>query len=165
MIETPAVLTPALIQEMDAAMEKYGHEPSKLLEILLDIQKAVPRKYIPKAAAYYVAEKMHLKITQVYDVISFFSALHETPRAKYPIQVCSSIVCKVNENSFVLNTLKDILNIGLGEVTYDGRFTIEEVPCFGACDKAPAIRIHDVVYGPLTTRQQIIQMIQRLAEE
>lgn len=165
MIETPAVLTPALIQEMDTVMSKYGYESSKLLEILLEIQEAVPRKYIPKAAAYYVAEKMGIKATQIYDVVSFFSALHETPRAKHPIQVCSSIVCKVNQNSFVLDTLKEVLNIGLNETTYDGRFTLEEVPCFGACDKAPAIRIHDVVYGPLTTRQQIIQIVQRLAEE
>lgn len=165
MIETPAVLTPALVQEMDSIMTAYDHDASKLLEILLEIQQAVPRKYIPKAAAYYVAEKMHLKITQVYDVISFFSALHETPRAKYPIQVCASIVCKVNQNSFVLDTLQEVLNIGLNEVTYDGRFTLEKVPCFGACDKAPAIRIHDVVYGPLTTRQQIIQIVQRLAQE
>lgn len=165
MIENPAVLPPALRQEMDAVMSKYGYASTKLLEILLEVQQAVPRRYIPKAAAYYIAEKMGVKVTQVYDVVSFFSALHETPRAKYPIQVCSSVVCQVNQNAFVLDTLKEVLNIGLNEVTYDGRFTLEEVPCFGACDKAPAIRIHDIVYGPLTTRQQIVEIVQRLAEE
>ncbi|MCI9575335.1 MAG: NAD(P)H-dependent oxidoreductase subunit E [Clostridiales bacterium] len=162
MKENHPVLTPALVQEMDAIMTHYQHDASKLLEILLDIQRAVPLQYIPKAAAYYVAENMKLKITQVYDVVSFFSALHESPRAKHPIQVCSSIVCKVNQSDFVLDSLRDILGIGLNEVTYDHRFTIEEVPCFGACDRAPAIRVHDVVYGPLTSREQIADIIEHL---
>lgn len=162
MKENHPVLTPGLVQEMDAIMTHYQHDTSKLLEILLDIQRAVPLQYIPKAAAYYVAEKMNLKITQVYDVVSFFSALHESPRAKHPIQVCSSIVCKVNQSNFVLDSLRDLLGIGLNEVTYDHRFTIEEVPCFGACDRAPAIRVHDVVYGPLTSREQIADILEHL---
>ena len=103
--ENHPVLTPGLVQEMDAIMTHYQHDASKLLEILLDIQQAVPLQYIPKAAAYYVAEKMNLKITQVYDVVSFFSALHESPRAKHPIQVCSSIVCKVNQSDFCAGQL------------------------------------------------------------
>ena len=162
MKENHPVLTPGLVQEMDAIMTHYQHDTSKLLEILLDIQRAVPLQYIPKAAAYYVAEKMNLKITQVYDVVSFFSALHESPRAKHPIQVCSSIVCKVNQSDFVLDSLRDLLGIGLNEVTYDHRFTIEEVPCFGACDRAPAIRVHDVVYGPLTSREHIADILEHL---
>ena len=58
--------------------------------------------------------------------------------------------------------LRAILGIDLGEVTYDGRFTIEKVPCFGACDCAPAVRVNGVVYGDLTTRERVLAMLREL---
>ena len=109
-----------------------------------------------------MANKLGLKITQLYDVISFYAALHDKPRAKYPLEVCNSAPCRVNDSDTLLETLKDILGIDLGEVTYDGRFTIEKVPCFGACDVAPAVRVNGVVYGNLTDREQVLAMLRQL---
>ena len=62
----------------------------------------------------------------------------------------------------LLDTLKKILNIEVGEVTYDGRFMIEEVPCFGACDVAPAIRINGKVYGHLDTPEKVRSVLSSL---
>ena len=50
----------------------------------------------------------------------------------------------------------------MNEVTYDGKFTIEKTPCFGACDVAPAVRINGTVYGKLTTREKIQDMLNSL---
>lgn len=108
-----------------------------MIGILLSVQAAEERKYISRPAAAYIAQKLNLRITQLYDVISFYSALYDTPRAKYPLEVCNSAPCRVNDSDTLLETLKDILGIDLDEVTYDGRFTIQKVPCFGACDQAP----------------------------
>ncbi len=58
--------------------------------------------------------------------------------------------------------LKEILNIELNEITYDGRFTLESVPCFGACDVAPAVRVNGKVYGNLTSREKISKMLKNL---
>ena len=49
-----------------------------------------------------------------------------------------------------------------GEVTYDGRFSIEKVPCFGACDVSPAVRCNGVVYGNLNSEERIIDMLRQL---
>ncbi len=159
------VTPPALLRDADEIITRYRHDPSKLLEILLEVQQSHPLHYIPRSCAYYIAEQMNLKPTQIYDVISFFSALHDKPRAKHPIQVCSSVVCQINQSGFVLDTLRELLGIGVNETTYDYRFTSEEVPCFGACDRAPAIRVHEVVYGPLKSREQIAEIIERLELE
>jgi NADH-quinone oxidoreductase subunit E len=76
--------------------------------------------------------------------------------------VCDSAPCRVNDSEMLIETLKDILGIDLGEVTYDGRFTIQTVPCFGACDQAPAVRVNGVVYGRLTDRERVLDMLRQL---
>ena len=73
--------------------------------------------------------------------------------------MCNSAPCRVNDSDTLLETLKDVLGIDLGEVAYDGRFTIEKVPCFGACDAAPAVRGNGVVYGNLTDRERVLAML------
>lgn len=159
---TPAVLTADDKIGIDRIISDHDSDPTQLVGILLDIQAAAERKYISKAVAVYVAEKLNLKITQLYDVISFYSALYDRPRAKYPLEVCSSAPCRVNDSDTLLETLKDILGIDLDEVTYDGRFTIQTVPCFGACDQAPAVRVNGAVYGHLTDRERVLAMLRQL---
>ena len=118
--------------------------------------------YIPEAAAYYVAERLGVKPTQVYDVISFYTALHDKPRAKFTLEVCSSAPCRVKDSDTLLERLKRLLNLEVGQVTYDGRFSIEQVPCFGACDVSPAVRVNGVVYGHLDSEERILDMLQQL---
>jgi NADH:ubiquinone oxidoreductase subunit E len=147
---------------IDKIIASYDDPSPKMLEILLEVQDSVDEKYISEPEAYYVAEKMNVKPTQVYDVISFFAALHDKPRAKFPIQVCSSIVCKVNDSNSLMANLQDLLGVGLNEATADGKFIIEEVACFGACDVAPAVRINGVVYGHLTTKEKVAEILNSL---
>lgn len=147
---------------IDRIIASYGDPSAKMLEILLDVQDSVDEKYISEPAAYYVAEKMNVKPTQVYDVITFFASLHDKPRAKFPIQVCSSIVCKVNDSNSLMANLQALLGVGLNEATADGKFIIEEVACFGACDVAPAVRINGVVYGNLTTKEKLADVLNGL---
>lgn len=156
------ILTKELATKIELILASHDNDGSQLIGILLDIQEIIPRHYIPKEIAYYLAEKLNLKITNIYDVISFYSSLSDKPRAKYPIQICNSIVCKVNDNTTIFATLKELLGIELNEVTYDGRFTIESVPCFGACDIAPAVRINGSVYGKLTSRDKIKALLDDL---
>lgn len=159
---TPDALTAGDMAAIDRIIAAHSNDPTQLVGILLETQAAAERKYISRPAAVYVAQRLGLKITQLYDVISFYTALHDKPRAKYPLEVCSSAPCRVNDSDQLLETLKDILGIELGEVTYDGRFTIERVPCFGACDIAPAVRVNGTVYGNLTDRERVLAMLRQL---
>lgn len=145
--------------ELDLIINKYTTEKNRLLNILLDIQDATENHYIPMEAVDYICNKLSIKHSQIYDVISFFSALSLTPRAKYPIQICNSMACKVNDNQSLINNLKLVLNINMNEATNDGKFSLEEVPCFGACDIAPAIRINGKVYGGLTSKTKVEEVL------
>lgn len=148
-------LTQALMTEIDEVMEAHDRDSTQIVGILLDVQDRIERQYIPEKVAFYIAEKLPIKLSIIYDCLTFYASLSVRPRAKYPLQVCRSVVCRVNESDSLLDTLRRLLNIEVGEVTYDGRFTLEEVPCFGACDEAPAIRINGQVYGHLDRPEKV----------
>lgn len=155
-------LTPEMVSLVDKVVDDHDGDSTQLIGILLDLEAAVERHYIPQPAAYYLAERLNIRPTQIYDVITFYSALHDQPRAKFTLQVCNSAPCRVKDSDKLCETLKRLLNLEVGEVTYDGRFSIELVPCFGACDVSPAVRVNGVVYGHLDSEERIADMLKQL---
>ena len=179
--QTADTLDQELADKIDGILAAHGEDPTQLVGILLDVEAAVVDVEGTRvdqlriqlclqlqlclrqaAAAYYVAERLGVKPTQVYDVISFYTALHDKPRAKFTLEVCSSAPCRVKDSDTLLERLKRLLNLEVGQVTYDGRFSIEQVPCFGACDVSPAVRVNGVVYGHLDSEERILDMLQQL---
>jgi NADH:ubiquinone oxidoreductase 24 kD subunit len=149
------VLTKDLATKIDTIITNYQSNSSKLVGILLDIQDVVPKQYIPREVAAYVSEKMNIPLSKVYDVISFYAALSELPRADYVIQLCDSVVCKVTGNTILRDTITELLGIKAQEATADGKYWLEYTPCFGACDISPAMRINGKVYGHLTSSASV----------
>ena len=62
----------------------------------------------------------------------------------------------------LLSTLQDLLDIKIGEITYDGRFTLERTTCYGACDRAPSVRINGHVYDHLDSTEKIEALLRSL---
>ncbi|MCG8484049.1 MAG: NAD(P)H-dependent oxidoreductase subunit E [Clostridia bacterium] len=144
------VLNDNLTSKIDKILSENDNDSTKLVGILLDVQDIVPKKFIPMDVAAYVAEKLNVPLTGVYDVISFYASLSEKPRAEHVINLCKSVVCRVNNYMDLEKSLENVLGIKVGEATADGRFALQYSACFGACDVAPAIKIDTQVYGRLT---------------
>lgn len=155
-------LTESLKEKIDAILKAHDYDYTQIVGILVEVQEQVPQHYIPKIVAYYLTEKIpNVKVSVIYDCVTFYDALSDKPRGRYPIEVCNSIACKVNNNKFLIDTLHRLLNIDFDTVTYDGRFTLEKVSCFGACDLAPAVRINGTVYGHLDTEEKIRALLEK----
>ena len=150
---------PELAQKIDHVLDAHDHDATQIVGVLLDVQVLIAEQDVLESVVVYVAQKLPIKVSIIYDCLTFYAALSDKPRAKFPIQICRSVVCKVNDSDSLLERLEKILNIGVGDVTYDGRFTIEEVPCFGACDIAPAVRINGKVYGHLNTDESVKELL------
>ena len=88
----PKSLELATREKIDRVLEAHSYDPTQIVGILLDVQDLFERHYVPEPAAYYVAEKLPLKISLIYDCLTFYASLSPVPRAKYPIQVCDSVV-------------------------------------------------------------------------
>lgn len=149
------VLTSDLVLKIDEIIQTYESNSTRLVGILLDIQDIVPKQYIPREVASYVSEKMNIPLSKVYDVISFYAALSDVPRADYVIQLCDSVVCKVTGNTILRDAITELLGIKEQEATADGKYWLEYTPCFGACDISPAMRINGKVFGHLTTQDSV----------
>lgn len=139
--------------EIDRILKEFDYKEDSLIPILLKIQGLSDEKYISKERIIYTADKMDIKKSRIYEVVTFFSAINLKPKGKYHIQICESSVCKINGIDTIVEYLTKSLNIKVGERTEDQVFSLDYTPCFGACDKAPAIRINKKVYGYLSNEK------------
>ena len=149
---------------IDLVLESHDNDATQIVGILLEVQDLNERHYVPEPVAYYLADRLAMPVSQVFDCLNFYHELSSRPRAKYPIQVCSSPACRVNviDTRRLLDTLEQLLDIKIGETTYDGRFTLETTTCYGACDRAPAVRINGRVYDHLDTQEKIEALLRSL---
>lgn len=136
--------------KIEEVLLEFGCDKDSLICILMEVQKLSDKKYISEEVARYIAKRIDVPHNQVYEVLTFFSALNDKPKGKYHIQLCDSTVCRVNKKDIIEEYLESALNIKVGDTTKDDMFTLDYTPCFGACDISPAIRINKKVYGNLT---------------
>jgi NADH:ubiquinone oxidoreductase subunit E len=80
-------------------------------------------------------------------VISFYNFFTTTPKGKIQVNVCLGTACYVNGSDKLLQEFEQVLGIKAGEVTKDGKFSIESLRCVGACGLAPVVTINHKVYG------------------
>jgi NADH-quinone oxidoreductase subunit E len=92
----------------------------------------------------YIAGLLELRPIQVYEVATFYSMYELEAVGRHKICVCTNVSCMLRGSAGVVEHLEGRLAIKLGETTADGRFTLKEVECLGACGGAPAAQIgHD----------------------
>ena len=106
--------------------------------------------YIPESVQKYLSKELDVPMSDIYGIITFYSRFSLLPKGKYNIQVCMGTACYVKGSEDVLNKFKDELNVKVGEVTEDGKFSLESIRCIGACGLAPAIVINEEVYGKMS---------------
>jgi len=97
-----------------------------------------------------VAEYLDMRPIAVYEVATFYSMYELEPVGKHKICVCTNISCMLNGSDKIVDHLTTKLGIKLGETTIDGRFTLKEVECLGACVNAPMFQIGDTYYENLS---------------
>ena len=97
-----------------------------------------------------VAQKTNLSLSETFGVSSFYAFLPREGNGTNRIRICRCVPCTLKEGPSVITALQNKLGIGPGEMTPDGKFSLELVSCIGACDQAPAMLINDTVYGNLT---------------
>ena len=89
----------------------------------------------------YVATLLNIEPIEVYEVASFYSMYNLKPVGKYMFEVCHTGPCMVSGSDSIIDYIKHKLNIGVGETTADGMFTLKTVECLGACGYAPMMQL------------------------
>lgn len=99
--------------------------------------------HITANAMRHVAEVIGCTPAEVEDVASYYAMFYRQPVGKYVVQVCRTLSCALNGAERVTEALTDALGIPVGGTDATGTFTVVEVECLGACDRAPVVMVND----------------------
>ena len=117
-----------------------GRQRAAMVPMLLYAQDEVG--HISEELIEEVARRLGVTALQVNEVLSYYSMLHRQPMGKYHVQICTNISCLLHDGDKLWEHACKKLGIGHKETTGDGRISIEEVECIGACSWAPAIQVN-----------------------
>ena len=135
----PAVFSAEVEAEIDKHIAKYPVKRSAILPLMFIVQRE--RGYLDPPGVAYLANRLGLRITDIWEVATFYSMLNTKPVGKYHIQICKTLSCKIMGEPGITEHVCSKLGIKPGETTADGKFTVSLVECLGSCGTAPMFQI------------------------
>jgi NADH-quinone oxidoreductase subunit E len=134
-----APLPAQVVDELKALTTRYPTKRGALLLMLNRIQEQ--RGWIAPADMRLCGDLVQLSAAEVYSVVTFYTMYRTRPGARFPIGVCRNIACWVNGAEQLTADLVKRLGVAPGEVTQDGRFSVQEVECLGSCGSGPCLEV------------------------
>ncbi len=130
------------LQEVQTIINRYpeGKQKSALIPLLHMAQEEFGGWLSPESMDY-VASILGIEPIEAYEVATFYSMYNLQPVGKHLFEVCHTGPCMLNGSDKIINYIKTKLNIGVGETTEDGMFTLKTVECLGACGYAPLMQL------------------------
>jgi NADH-quinone oxidoreductase subunit E len=140
----PFVYTPDRVARFQEIVKRYppDRRRSAVLPALYLVQEQ--QGYITAHAMTYVAELLGITAADVEDVVSYYSMFFTKPVGRFVLSVCRTLSCALNGAERVTEEISHTLGIKPGETDASGTFTLLEVECLGACDRAPVVMVNDV---------------------
>ena len=141
-VPTPAAIStndPLRVPEkkelIDQILEKNRHIPGATMIVLNELQSQIG--FVSPEIQEYVAQSLHVPVSTVHGVVSFYSFFTTTPRGKHTIKFCMGTACYVGGTPQLIDKAKQIMGVDIGQTTPDGLVTMEICRCVGACSQAP----------------------------
>lgn len=138
--EAKAVFSAEVEAEIDRHLAKYPVKRSAILPLMFIVQRE-RGGYLDPAGVAYLADRLDVRITDIWEVATFYSMINTEPVGKYHIQICKTLSCKIMGEPKITEHVCQRLGIKPGETTADGRFTVSLVECLGSCGTAPMFQI------------------------
>jgi NADH-quinone oxidoreductase E subunit len=139
----PFVYTADNRARFDAIVQRYPPDRRRSAVLPALYLAQYQQGYITANAIRHVAELLGITRADVEDVVSYYTMFYTRPVGKYVVNVCRTLSCAINGAERVTGELIAKLGIKPGETDASGTFTLMEVECLGACDRAPAVMVND----------------------
>jgi NADH-quinone oxidoreductase E subunit len=146
-----ASFSPEIETEIDGHLAKYPVMRSAILPLMFIVQRE--RGYLDPPGVAYLAKRLALRITDIWEVATFYSMIHTEPIGRHHIQICKTLSCKIMGEPKITEHVCRKLGIKPGETTADGKFTVSLVECLGSCGTAPMFQIGFEYHEDLTTEK------------
>lgn len=145
------LLTPESVAGIDQWIAKYpADQRQSAVMAALRIVQDQNGGWLTTELLDAVAEYLAMPPIAVYEVATFYSMYELKPVAKTKLCICTNISCQLRGSEAIVEHLEQRLGVKLGGTTEDGRFTLKEVECLGACVNAPVMQVGPKYYENLT---------------
>jgi NADH-quinone oxidoreductase subunit E len=154
-----ALFSPEVEAEIDRHIAKYPVKRSAILPLMFIVQRE-RGGYLDPPGVTYLADRLGVRITDIWEVATFYSMINTEPVGKYHFQICKTLSCKILGANRITEHCTGRLGIKAGETTADKMFSLSEVECLGSCGTAPMMQIGFDYYENLTT-EKVDELIEK----
>lgn len=132
-------------------VDRHRDQQSSLVPLLQDVNWYF--NYLPEMVLSLISERLHVPVSTVYRVATFYNAFSLKPRGKHIISVCLGTACHVKGAANVMAALERNLDVKSGGTTRDMLFSLAPVRCIGCCGLAPVLTVGEDVHGHMTVKK------------
>ena len=123
---------------------RYPTRESMILPSLWLVQEQ--EGWVSQEAIAYIADRIGTFASKVFEAATFYTMYHLRPMGRYHICICRTLSCWLRGKQEIIDYLRGELGLAPGEISNDGRFSLEEVECLGHCGTAPVVQINGEFY-------------------
>jgi NADH-quinone oxidoreductase subunit E len=148
------------LTRIDREVAKYpaGQKQSAVMAALRIAQEE--RGWLAGETIEFVAGYLGMPAIAAYEVASFYNMYDLHPVGRYKLTVCTNLPCALSGGVHAAEYLQQKLGIGLNETTSDGKFTLKEGECMGACGDAPVMLVNNVRMRCFMTPEEIDRLLE-----
>ena len=158
------MLSDAAIQRIDREVAKYpaGQQRSAVISALAIAQDE--NGWLSVEVMDDVARHLGMPTVAVYEVASFYAMFELKPTGRFKLTICTNLPCALQGAGAAAEHLRRRLGIDFGETTGDGKFTLKEGECFGACGDAPVVLVNNKRMASFMNPQRLDALIDELSD-
>lgn len=156
------MLSEESIAKIEYELTKYPAE-NRQAAVMSALRIAQTEKgWLSKDTIAFVADYLGIPAIAALEVATFYNMYELEPMGKYKITVCTNISCMLRDSDCIVERLNQRLGIGFNETTADGKFTLKEGECMGACGGAPLLHVNNSKMYEFLTPEKVDQILEEL---
>lgn len=144
----PVMSQEELFSKLQEAIEVHKGTKGALMPILHEAQHLFGA--VPLEVQRFISKNISIPLAEIYGVVTFYSQFTLEPNGEFVVGVCMGTACYVKNSQPILDRVSRELKLAVKATSEDGKFTLIDTRCIGACGLAPVITVNDDVYGRLT---------------
>jgi NADH-quinone oxidoreductase subunit E len=159
------MLSPEALKKIDREIGKYpaGQRQSAVMAALAIAQDE--HSWLPDELMDEVARYLGMPPIAVYEVATFYNMYNLKPTGRHKVTVCTNLPCALSGGVDAAEYLKSKLGVDFAETTADGKFTLKEGECMGACGDAPVLLVNNKRMCSFMSREKLDQLIEELSRK
>ena len=159
------MLSTAALQKIDREVAKYPPERKQSAVMAALIVAQDEHGWLSIETMDFVAQYLGMAPVAVYEVASFYTMYNTKPTGKFKLTICTCLPCGLQGALDAADHLRERLDIDFNETTADGKFTLKEGECMGACAMAPVLLVNNKKMHDYLTKEKMDALIEELRKK